>query len=233
LFEKLVDWRIKDMAENKLIAVLRSQRGKNEMHRLRNQGLIPAVFYGANYENTLIAVKVKDLEQAVSHRKGLVNLKIEGSGEYEVIFRDIQRDPVTDKIQHVDLLGITRGVKMTSTLPIELVGEAVGVKSSGGILEFHRRLLDIECLPKDLPEKVVIDVTDVDIGDSIHVSDIEIENVTILTSPKSAIVSVAAPTISLALEEEEEEGEEGEEGKEGIEEGEGEESTEDSEEGRS
>lgn len=215
------------MAENSLSAVLRSERGKNEMHRLRSQGMIPAIFYGTNYENTPIAVNGKDLEQALAHRKGLVNLKIEGSGEYEVIFREIQRDPVTDKIQHVDFLGITRGVKMTSTVTVELTGEAVGVKSSGGILEFHRRHLDIECLPKDLPEKVVIDVTDIDIGDSIHVSDVEIENVTILNNPKSVIVSVAAPTISKALEEELEEGEE-----EG-EEGEGEESTEESDEDNS
>lgn len=195
----------------KLIAVPRSQRGKSSARRLRAQGMVPAVFYGARYDSTPIAIKAKELEQALAHRKGLVNLIIEGTGEYEVVVREIQRDPTTEKIQHVDLLGITRGEKMISTVAIELVGEPVGVKENGGILEFHSRYLEIECLPKNLPEKIVVDVSEIDIGESVHVEDLKVEYVDILNAPQTTIASVATPTVvKEVIEEVEEVAEEGE-----------------------
>ena len=173
--------------------------------------MVPAVFYGARYDSTPIAIKAKELEQALAHRKGLVNLIIEGTGEYEVVVREIQRDPTTEKIQHVDLLGITRGEKMISTVAIELVGEPVGVKENGGILEFHSRYLEIECLPKNLPEKIVVDVSEIDIGESVHVEDLKVEYVDILNAPQTTIASVATPTVvKEVIEEVEEVAEEGE-----------------------
>ena len=202
------------MSENKLTAVNRTDRGKNAMRRLRKNGMIPAIFYGANYETAAIAVNHKELEASISHRKGLVNLEIEGHGEYEVIFREVQRDPMTDIVQHVDFLGITRGQKMTAKVPVVLNGTPVGVKTSGGILEFNRRQLEIECLPKDLPEKIDIDVSGLEIGDSIHVGDLNIETITILNSPKSTIALVAAPVVSKATLEEEAAEAEGEVGEE-------------------
>ena len=198
------------MNEFKLTAIKRSEKGKNAMRRLRRNDLVPANFYGPHYDTTPIKVNIKDLERALSIKRGLVSLIIEGVGEYEVIFREIQRDPATDKIQHVDLLGITRGEKMTSAVPVELIGESIGVKE-GGILESVRRNLRIECLPKHLPDKIEVDVSGMMIGDSIHVEEVVIENITILNNPKSVIVAVHPPTVIKAAVEEVVEGEEAEE----------------------
>ena len=209
------------MSENKLTAVSRSDRGKNAMRRLRKNGMVPAVFYGANYETMAVAVKTKELEASISHRRGLVNLEIEGQGNYEVVFREVQRDPMTDLIKHVDLLGITRGEKMTARVQVVLTGMPVGVKTSGGILEFNKRYLEIECFPKDLPENITLDVSGLDIGDSIHVEDLKLEAITILDSKKSTIALVAAPVVAKTAAVGIEGGAEGEEGEESGEESEG------------
>jgi large subunit ribosomal protein L25 len=188
------------MTENILTAAIRLEKGKNANRRLRATGFVPAIFYGANYETTHLKLKTKDLEQVLSRRRGLVNLVIEGKGEFEVIVREVQRDPASDKIQHLDLMGITRGQKMTSTVIVQLVGEPIGVKTGGGVLELHSRHLQIECLPKDLPEQIEVDVSALKVGDAVHVEDLKLENITILHSPKTTIASVAAPTVIKAAE---------------------------------
>lgn len=182
------------MVDFKLLATPRDERGKNAMRRLRRTGRVPGVFYGPRYKDIPLSVNVKELERALSTKRGLVNLDIEGVGEYEVIVREVQRDPASEKIQHIDLLGITRGEKITSTVPVKLLGTPIGVKE-GGILEFVRRSLRIECLPKDLPEEVDLDVSQIAIGESIHVEDILVENVVILNNPKGAIATVIPPTV--------------------------------------
>jgi large subunit ribosomal protein L25 len=183
------------MDEKVLTASPRMERGKNAMRRLRKRGLAPGVFYGANYDTTPIAIGIKELDKALSGRKALIKLNIDGVGEYEAIFRDIQRDPTTEKVKHVDLLGITRGQKIDSIVNIELVGDAVGVKA-GGVLEAVRKQLRIECLPKDLPEKLVVDVSDLNIGEAIHIKDLNYENITILNNPNSTVVNLHPPTVS-------------------------------------
>lgn len=182
------------MVEFVLTAYPREDRGKNAMRRLRLQGVIPGIFYGQRYKATAISINQKDLERAVSSKRRLVNLNIEGVGNYEVIFREIQRDPASEKIQHIDLLGITRGEKIITTVPVRLVGTPIGVKE-GGILEFVRRNLRIECFPKDMPDEIVVEVSSLPIGESIHVEDISVENVTILNNPKGAIAAVIPPTV--------------------------------------
>jgi large subunit ribosomal protein L25 len=188
---------------------------------MRKTGQIPGIFYGPNYENLLISLDVKELDRALSHRKSIINLIIEGKGEFEAIFRDVQRNPVSEKIEHVDLYGITSGHKIHATVPVKVIGIPFGVKNSGGILEVIRRELNVECLPKDLPEEVQLDVSRLNIGQSIHIEDIHLENIIILHSPKSAVATVVAPTVikveeKVVAEEEKVEGE-GVEAKEKIE----------------
>lgn len=205
--------------DNKLKAALRSERGKNAMRRLRRKGRIPAVFYGPRYEPISISVGAKELDQALSSQKGLVNLEIADKGDYEVIFREVQRDPLTEAVYHVDLLGITRGFKITSTVQVTILGTPIGVKTEGGILEVIKRELEIECLPKNLPERIEVDVSQIDIGESIHISDVALENVTILNDPRTTIATVVAPTVTKTMiEEAEAEGEEEEVAGEGEEE---------------
>jgi large subunit ribosomal protein L25 len=188
------------MSVNKIGATIRLPQSKREIHRLRKVGSIPGIFYGPNYENLMISLNQKELDRALSHRKSIINLAIEGKGEYEAIFREVQRNPVSEKIEHVDLLGITSGHKIHATVPVKVRGIPFGVKNSGGILEVIRRELNVECLPKDLPEEIELDVSHLNIGQSVHIEDIHWENITILHSPKSAVATVVAPTVIKAAE---------------------------------
>ena len=196
------------------MADVRTERGKNAMRRIRITGRIPGNFYGSNYDTIAVTFDEIAFRNAISQRKSLYTLVIEGKGEFEVIIREIQRDPVSERIQHVDLLGITRGQKITATIPIKIVGIPVGVRTDGGILEVLRRQIDVEALPKNLPEYIEIDVTDVEIGESVHVRDIVLEDVEILLDEKLSIATVVPPavlkTAAEELEEAEGEAEEGE-----------------------
>lgn len=202
------------MEIDKIKAVVRTDRGKNAMRRLRNAGRIPANFYGQNYDTIAIDIDAIMFDNALSRRRSLYNLSIEGKGEFEVIFREIQRDPVSEKIQHVDLYGITRGQKITSTVPIKIVGVPVGVRQDGGILEIIRRQIEVECLPKDIPDYITVDVTDIKIGESLHVGGVKVENVEFLLDDKMSIAAVVQPSVTKAAASEIDEEAEGEEGEE-------------------
>ncbi|MBD3257023.1 50S ribosomal protein L25, partial [candidate division GN15 bacterium] len=156
----------------------------------------------------------------------ILSLTVDGK-ENKVLVREIQRHPVTSKVLHVDFHAISMNKPINVRIPINLIGTPEGVKTDGGIMQTTLRDLDISCLPKDIPDDFEVDVSQLRIGDSIHVSDIEIPNAEILTLERRTIVTIAAPTVIKAAataEEEEElaEGEEGEaaaEGEEGAEEG--------------
>ena len=184
------------METEKLTANIRTVKGKNSMIRLRNQGRVPGIFYGPHYETMEIDVDAVMLKNALARRKPLYQLEIAGKGDFEVIFREIQRDPVSEKIQHIDLYGITRGQKITLTIPVKIVGIPVGVRTGGGILEVLRRHLEVECLPKDLPDFIEADVTDIEVGSSIHVGDLKVENLIILLDKKTTIAAVVPPTVT-------------------------------------
>lgn len=210
------------MSEDKLMADVRTEKGKNAMRRMRSAGRIPGNFYGSNYDTISVSFNEIAFRNAVAKRKSLYTLVIEGKGEFEVIVREIQRDPVSERIQHVDLLGITRGQKITATIPLKYEGIPEGVRVGGGILEVIRRKVDVEALPKHLPEYIIVDVTNLEIGESIHVADVRTEDVNILLTDKMTIVTVVPPAIFKTAAEELEEAEaeaaeaaEAEEGEEG------------------
>ena len=121
--------------------------------------------------------------------------KIEGEKEpKKCVIKEIQRDPVSGKFLHVDFLGVRMGEKITVTVPLVLNGTPAGVKS-GGIMEHLIRELEIECFPRHLPEKLEVDVSNLEIGDSIHVSNLKFENMAILDDPDSAVVVIEAPRV--------------------------------------
>jgi len=184
------------METEKLTANIRTVKGKNSMIRLRSQGRVPGIFYGPHYETMSIDIDAVMLKNALARRKPLYQLEITGKGDFEVIFREIQRDPVSEKVQHIDLYGITRGQKITLTIPIKIVGIPVGVRTGGGILEVVRRHVEVECLPKDLPDFIEADVTNIEVGSSIHVGDLKVENLTILLDKKATIAAVVPPTVT-------------------------------------
>ncbi len=160
----------------------------------RKNGRIPGVFYTRNVKPISIDVEEKAIKPLVfTGETHLIGLKVNNE-QYDCIIKDIQFDPVTDKIVHFDLLGLTSGETFTLEVPLILKGSAVGVKD-GGILQQHLHKLEIECLPSDIPQHLEIEVTDLKIGDSIHISDLKYENIEILNQATTVVVSVNHPKV--------------------------------------
>ena len=205
----------------------RTATGNGPARRLRRTGQIPAVYYGPNSEPVLLSVNKNDLELVL--KKGgigqvILNLIIQNNGEtlnMPAMIKELQTHPVSRNFIHVDFYEIKMDRKITVKIPITTTGVAKGVEL-GGILQIVRRELEVECLPLAVPESIVIDITDLDIGDSIHVGNISLEgDVEILEEDNRTVVTVLHPKLEEAEEPEGEEAEEGagEEGEEAPEAG--------------
>jgi len=205
------------VAEVALKAEVRQERGKGPAHRLRASGKVPGVLYGRGMDAVAVAVDARELDHTLSTDAGanvLIDLKV-GSDNHLTLARSLDRHPLRGTILHVDFLKIARDVAITVDVPVHFDGEAKGVKE-GGVLEHHLWQLHIECLPGNVPERINIDVSDMDIGSIVRVSDVRApEGVTILTSEEEIIVTCVVPQV-LQVEEvvpaEEAEVPEGEEG---------------------
>ena len=204
------------MSETILTATIRKETGKEISKVLRREGKIPGIFYIHGEESVPLTLEAKQVSITIASKPALISLELDDGTKKETVIRQVQRDPVTTTITHVDFMGITRGVKITVTVPVHLSGLAVGTKI-GGILEHLTREIEIECLPKHMPDKLDVDVSELDLGDSIHVNDMSYDDITILTSDEVSIASVSLPKIYVeeVEEEEEEELEEGAEVAEG------------------
>lgn len=167
---------------------------KSSKKVLRKSGRIPGVFYARNINPVPIDVAENAIKPLVfTAETNLINLKI-NKDEFDCIVKDVQFDPVTDRIVHFDLLGLTSGEKFTLEVPLLAIGSSVGVKD-GGLLQQHLHKLDIECMPADIPQHLEVDVTNLKIGDSIHVSDLQFENIEILNQPTAVVLSVNHPKV--------------------------------------
>jgi len=168
---------------------------KSKTKTQRKNGRIPGVFYMRGTNPISIDVSEKAIKPLVfTGETHLVGLKVDNNTELDCIIKDVQFDPVTDRIVHFDLLGLTSGETFELEVPIVYKGSAVGVKD-GGVLQQHLHKLEIECLPKDIPQHLEIDVTDLKIGDSIHISDLAFDKVTILNQKTTVVVSVNHPKV--------------------------------------
>jgi large subunit ribosomal protein L25 len=199
------------MDEVVLNAQVRNESGKGSAHKLRAKGMLPGVFYLGNKINRPIQLDAHDLQLVLKRKPSIIRLKLDDGSDHECVVRQLQRDPVTGKNLHIDLMGIVRGVKVTVDISVELTGSAYGVRTQGGVLQHVVQSLTIECLPKHIPDGVTLDIEELAIGDSIHIRDIVLENVRILDDPDKTVVSVLAPRIEKEVVEEVEEEEEGEE----------------------
>lgn len=192
-----------------LTAQPREERGKNAMRRLRSEGLVPAVLYGHGDETRTLAVKAQELEKllgSISVENTIIDLAIEGSQSTQTLIREVQHHPAKKAVLHVDFLQIHAGEKIHLEVPIRLHGSPIGVRDNGGILQEVLRELHVECLPRDIPEAIDLDIANLDVGDVIHVSDVSAPNVKILNDPDIVLVTVVAPTVAALPEGEEEEG---------------------------
>jgi len=200
------------MEQKTLSVVERTEFKKGPAKKLRSEGLIPAVVYG-HTDPLHIAVKANEFAKKfkVVTENTVISLKM-GDKHFEVLVKDVQEDIVTETVEHIDFYEFERGKALRTHVPIHIVGHAAGVKE-GGAIEHKLHELEIECLPKDLPKVIEIDVTSLGMGDSIHVSQVAVaKGIKILNSEAQTIVVVTAPKVVTTEETaEEEEAEEGEE----------------------
>ena len=179
----------------KLKAALRKESGKEKVKKLRREGWIPGVIYGHGEETLSIKIKEEDLKKVI-HNLPSESTVIEvdvGKKKFNALFQEVTRDVFTDRIIHVDFHILHKGEKVWVKVPIHLTGECKGVKE-GGIIDFVVREVEVECLPKDIPERIEVDITDLGIGDSFHIGDIDTGGkFTIDMDPHTPIVTIIMP----------------------------------------
>ncbi len=181
------------MSEVNLPVKKRELSTKSANNKLRKNGNVPGIFYSKGTEPIPIYTAEGSLRPLVyTAETHIVNLKIDDGEEIKSILKSVDFDPVTDKIIHFDIQGIQLGQELELEVPVVLTGQAKGVKE-GGVVQHHLHKLHVSCLPKYIPEHISIDISDLDVGDSIHVKDLKIENVRILNSENVIIVSVNIP----------------------------------------
>ncbi len=184
------------MAIAELAVETRTESGKGFARKLRGAGKFPAVRYGKQCGVIQYAVDRSDFDKLLQDggAGGLVALDVDGAGqnnELLSIVKDIQRDPVSNKVIHVDFYGVRYGEAIQVEVPLVFEGKAIGVVE-GGLLQPVRRVLQVRCLPRAIPDNIVVDVTALAIGEAIHVSDLEVEGVEFDTSVDFTIVTVQA-----------------------------------------
>jgi large subunit ribosomal protein L25 len=174
----------------------RADFGKNVNRRLRAQGLIPGVLYGAKKKAVPVAVSPKEIGTILRSASGentLFDLQLDGS-RLKVIVKEFQVEPIKGRLLHADFYEVALDQALEVTVHMELTGVPVGVKVEGGVLDFVTRELEVECLPTDIPEKIVVDVSELALGKHIRVSDIKVPGkVKVLTDPDVVIAHVVAP----------------------------------------
>jgi large subunit ribosomal protein L25 len=184
------------MPEIVVTAESRTESGKNANRRLRVKGLIPGVVYGAKKEALPVAVSPRDIGAILKSAAGentLFDLDLGGT-KRKVILKEFQREPLKGRLLHADFYEVALDKKIEVKVHVEVVGVPVGVKTQGGILDFVTRELEIECLPTEIPEKITVDVTALELGKHLRVSDLTLsDRITVLTEPGVVIVHVVAP----------------------------------------
>jgi large subunit ribosomal protein L25 len=197
-----------------LVATKRETRGKNEARRLRVSGHIPAVVYGGTEkEPVAVSVDPKQLLQILYSDSGvntLIDLELAGGDSSQVLVKDFQLDPVSTELLHVDFYRLAMDQAITVLVPVTLIGEAIGVKQQGGLLDFVNREIQIECMPTEIPETVKVDVEELNIGDGVRVRDV-VEGVVWkpISELDTLLVHVTAPKVEEEEAEEEEASAEG------------------------
>ena len=181
--------------ETVLKATAREGRGKGPARRLRAEGKVPGVLYGHGVEPVAISLSSQDLLHFFHATHGaamVVDLEIDGD-VHLAIPREIQRDHLRGRYVHIDFLEVRRDEKVKMSVEIHETGEAPGVKT-GGVIEHHLREVEIECLPGDVPEQITADVSELELGDMLRLSDITAPNgVTFLTDLTTPVISVVTP----------------------------------------
>ena len=184
------------MTQRLISAELRSEFGKNASRRLRVSGKVPAVLYGRQLETVRVSVDPKAVYEILTSdtgRNSIFKLQV-GDKQSDVMVREFQLHPLKGNLVHVDFVHIRMDELMEFEVPVEVVGTAKGVKL-GGVIDFVMRNIEVECLPQDVPSEIVVQVDELEIGDSLRVSDLTIDTtkIKVLSEPDQVVVTVAAP----------------------------------------
>jgi large subunit ribosomal protein L25 len=184
------------MATVSFNATAREKGGKGAARQLRSRGQVPAVLYGRGREPVSLTLNARDLDKMLGHIQAestVIEVTVEGQTS-KTLIREIQRHPIKRQILHVDFQALVAGEKVVVSIPIVLTGTAEGVKLEGGVLEQPLRELEIEVDPSSIPDHVELDVTNMVIGDSLHVSDLKVpDGVEIQDDPETTVAVLAAP----------------------------------------
>jgi large subunit ribosomal protein L25 len=182
----------------KLTAERRTAIGRSAVRKLKASGSVPAVMYGSKDKPEALQVSKRDINALLSHAAGeniLVELEIAGKSRLALV-QEVQHAPLGGAVLHIDFHAVSQDEVIHADVPLEPVGTANGVKNMGGLLEQSLRSLAIECLPRDLPDVIRVDVSALDIGDAIHVRDIQLPSgVSTRIEPELTAFSVLAPTV--------------------------------------
>jgi large subunit ribosomal protein L25 len=177
-------------------ATARDQAGKGAARTLRSKGLIPAVIYGHGRDPQSLSLNARDLDKLLGHIQAestVIEVSVGGTTS-KTLIREIQRHPIKRQILHVDFQALVAGEKVTVSIPIVLEGIPEGVRLGGGVLDQTLRELEIEVDPSSIPDHIEFDVTNMVIGDSVHVSDLKLpEGVEVLDDPETSVAVLAAP----------------------------------------
>lgn len=186
----------------KLSAQTRPQAGRSAVKKLKAQGIVPAIIYGGKEKAQTLQVSSREINTLLSHAVGeniLVDLEISDAGKTVnrlALIQEIQHAPLGGAVLHIDFHAVSQNEILHAHIPVEALGEALGVRSFGGILEQSMRKLEVACLPKDLPEIVRVDVSNLNIGDSVHIKHIMLPaGVTAIADPELTVFHVAAPVV--------------------------------------
>jgi large subunit ribosomal protein L25 len=185
------------MAEKKEYRVQAKQRdgrGKNDARRTRRAGMVPITVYGGGAETVAAVAPLSELAAILrsdAGRNTIFTIDVEGVGASEVMFHDRQIDPVKGRLIHADLTRLVKGQKIEVTVPLHLVGEPFGVKEKQGVLEQVVREIEIRCEPREIPDSIDVDVSNLDVHDVLHVSDIPVsEAIEILMDAELVIATL-------------------------------------------
>lgn len=182
----------------KLAVTTREGKGRAFARRLRAQGSIPAVIYGKSGDR-LLAVREKDFTQLMREAAGsasIISLEDDKGKSTLALIQATQRNPISDRFEHIDFLEVSADRPITAHVPVRVFGEAYGVKNEGGILEIAVHEIEVLCLPKDLPEHIDIDVTELKVGNAVHIRDLKpIEGVTYHSDPDTVVVTIVGQKV--------------------------------------
>ncbi len=190
--------------QQKLAAQTRLSVGRSAVNKIKEQGLIPAVVYGGKDKPVSLSINAREIRTILAHATSehfLVDLEINDGGTTTnrlALVQEVQHHPIKGDVLHVDFHAVKADEKLHAKIPVETVGEAAGVKNFGGIIEISLHEIEVECLPKDLPEIITLDVTALGVGDAIHVKDIQFsEGVSARIDGELTVVRVAAPKVEI------------------------------------